>query len=74
MMIMGITNVGWSTLALQWMSYLATSHLESGATTKMNTTIATRSETSSHHDDKMNNKNKTTRQQNKQQEQESFCS
>ena len=63
MMIGGITNVGWSTLDLQWMSYLESSHLESGATTKMNTAIAivTRSETSSHHDDKTNNKNKTTR-------------
>ena len=63
MMIGGITNVGWSTLDLQWMSYLESSHLESGATTKMNTAIAiaTRSETSSHHDDKTNNKNKMTR-------------
>ena len=74
MMIVGITNVGWSTLDLQGMSYLESSRLESGATTKMNTAIVTRSETSSHHDDKTNNKNKMTRQQNKQQEQESFCS
>ena len=58
----GIINAGWSTLDLQWMSYLESSHLESGATTMMNTAIATRLETSSHHDDKMNNKNKMTKQ------------
>ena len=69
MMVVGITNVGWSTLDLQWMSYLESSHLESGATTKMNTDIATIRETSCYHDDKTNNKNKKTRGQHIQQEQ-----
>ena len=58
MMIGGITNVGWSTLDLQWMSYLESSHLESGATNMVNTAIVTRLEMSSHHDDETNNKNK----------------
>ena len=58
MMIGGITNAGWSTLDLQWMSYLESSRLESGATTMMNTAIVTRLELSSHHDDETNNKNK----------------
>ena len=57
-MIGGITNDGWFTLDLQWMSYLESSHLYSGATTMMNTAIARRLEMSSHHDDEMNNKNK----------------
>ena len=41
MMIGGIRNAGWSTLDLQWMSYLESTHLESSATTMMNTAIVT---------------------------------